>query len=171
MLTVTVPTETSLSIESIKEIMDGIDPEAMLPEMSEVLQKVMTACRVAVLIGPVILLILGLGYFFLAPKEANYYFGYRTFFGMGSEQAWRFTQRIAGMAFAGLGAVLTIVMLIISAGFTGGDAMAIVWKAVWCLAWEAGLALAAVLGINITAAVLFDHNGERRQKQEKTVSE
>ena len=52
------------------------------------------------------MIIMGLLYFFAAPKEANHHFGYRCYFGMGSELAWRFTQRLSGIVLGVLG-VLT----------------------------------------------------------------
>lgn len=156
--------EAALNFDSIKEVMDGIDPEAMLPEMSSVLNKVFIICRVAVIIGPIILLLLGLIYLFLAPKEANYYLGYRCYFGMGSMQAWQFTQRLAGIVFTGLGAVLTLIMLILSAGFSGMEMMAMVWRAVWCLTAQAVLALIATVGINCVVVFWFNQNGELRKR-------
>ena len=111
-------TESPLDIESIKSLMDGFDPAALLPDLSDLFGSLATLCRFAVMIGPVVLLVLGLAYLFLSPREANYYFGYRCYFGMGSVQAWRFTQRIAGMLFGGVGLILTIVMFLISALLT-----------------------------------------------------
>lgn len=81
---ITAATEGSLDIASIKSVMDGFDPASLLPDLSKVFGSLVGVCRVAVMIGPVIALILGLAYLFLAPKEANYYFGYRCYFGMGS---------------------------------------------------------------------------------------
>ena len=112
---ITAATEGSLDIASIKSVMDGFDPASLLPDLSKVFGSLVGVCRVAVMIGPVIALILGLAYLFLAPKEANYYFGYRCYFGMGSVRAWRFTQRIAGMILGGLGLILTVIMAIVTA--------------------------------------------------------
>ena len=101
----TASTEAAIDIESIKEIMDGFDPAALLPDLSGLFGSLETVCRVAVMIGPMVLLVMGLAYLFLSPKEANYYFGYRTYFGMGSVHAWRFTQRLAGVVLGGLGRI------------------------------------------------------------------
>ena len=160
-------TEAALDIESIKEIMDGFDPAALLPDLSGLLGSLETVCRWAVLIGPVILLVMGLAYLFLSPKEANYYFGYRTYFGMGSVHAWRFTQRIAGVILGGLGLILTVVMLVVSGSFGGMEVMDMVWKAVSCLIWEVMLGLIANITIAAAAATTFDRNGEYRKKKKK----
>lgn len=161
----TLATEAALDIESIKKALDGIDPEAMLPEMSSIFEKILLICRVAVMVGPLILLVMGLAYLFLAPKEANYYFGYRCYFGMGSAHAWRFTQRIAGILLGLLGIVLSVVMFLISGKFGQMDMMDMVWKTVRCLIWEAGLALLVNVAIHLIAMFWFNRKGELRKSR------
>ena len=160
----TVPAE-GFSIEDIKELMDGFDPATLLPELDTVFGKVELVCRVIVMLGPALLLLLGLIYLFLTPREANHYIGYRCYFGMGSVNAWRFTQRLAGIVFGGLGLILGIVMLLTVASFRQMALDAMVWKAARCLVWEAALALLAHLGVTVTAAVLFDRKGNPRRKR------
>ena len=160
-------TESALDIESIKSLMDGFDPAALLPDLSDLFGSLATLCRFAVMIGPVVLLVLGLAYLFLSPREANYYFGYRCYFGMGSVQAWRFTQRMAGMLFGGVGLILTIVMFLISGGFAGMEITRMVWKAAGCLAWQVGITLALTLLINFLAFFFFDAKGGPRRKKKK----
>lgn len=163
----TAATEAVLDIASIKDMMDAFDPASLLPELSEIFDSLASVCRVAVMIGPVVLLVLGLAYLFLAPKEANHYFGYRCYFGMGSINAWRFTQRMAGTLLTVLGLGLSIVMFTISSGFAGMEVTDMVWKALDCLVWQAVLAFLANLSINITAAVRFDRKGEYRKKKRR----
>lgn len=163
----TVATEAAIDIESIKEIMDGFDPATLLPDLSGLFGSLETVCRWAVMIGPVLLLVLGLAYLFLSPREANYYFGYRTYFGMGSVHAWRFTQRLAGVTLGGLGLILTVVMFFISSGFGNLDVMDMVWKAVSCLVWQAVLALLANGAIALAAFLFFDRKGEYRKAKKK----
>ena len=161
----TTVTEPMLDIDSIKELMDGFDPASLLPELHSVFDFVSTVCRVAVLVGPIILLALGLAYLFFAPREANYYFGYRCYYGMGSVEAWRFTQRLAGAVLGGVGLILTGVMLVISGGFTGMETMDMVWKAFWCLVWQAVLVLIANAAIWATTFFRFDAKGNYRNKK------
>lgn len=153
-----------MTIDDLKSLMDGFDPAALLPQIDTVLGKIELVTRVAVVAGPVIVLALGLLYFFLAPKEANYRFGYRCYFGMGSVNAWRFTQRLAGMVWSALGLMLTVVMLLVCGSFRGKDAVDMLAAALTCLAWQAGLVLLSSLAINVVAAVFFDSKGERRKK-------
>lgn len=162
---VTAATEPELDLESIKALMDGFDPATLLPDLSKVFGSLVTVCKFAVMAGPVVLLILGLAYLFLAPKEANYYFGYRCYYGMGSVNAWRFTQRIAGALLGLLGLVLTIIMWMISGRFASMEVTDMVWKAVSCLTWESVLVVLVTLTINCIAAACFNRKGELRRKK------
>lgn len=161
----TAATEPELDIASIKALMDGFDPASLLPDLSKVFGSLVTVCRFAVMAGPVVLLVLGLAYLFLAPKEANYYFGYRCYYGMGSVNAWRFTQRIAGALLGLLGLVLTIIMWIIAGRFGSMEVTDMVWRAVSCLTWEAVLVVLVTLAINFIAAACFDRKGALRRKK------
>ena len=167
MLTATVPTEAAIDFEGLKKAFDNFDLATLFPKLDSVFGRITLICRVCVLVGPILLLILGLCYLFLAPKEANYYFGYRCYYGMGSVHAWRFTQRIAGMILGGLGLILTVVMGILSLGFASMEIEAMVWRAVWCLVWEAVLSLLATLVINALAMYWFDRKGELRRRPKK----
>ena len=159
-------TESALDIQSIKDMMDAFDPAALLPELSDVFGSLTTVCRFAVMIGPVILLILGLAYLFFSPKEANYYFGFRCYYGMGSVQAWRFTQRLAGALYAGLGLILTLIMLVVSGGFGDMEVTDMVWRAADCLIWQVVLVLLATVAIHVSAAMRFERKGEYRKKKQ-----
>ena len=151
------------SFEDIKVLMDNFDPASLLPDLTSVVGMVETLTRLAVVAGPIVLLVLGILYFFLSPKEANYHFGYRCFFGMGSPEAWCFTQRFAGIVWAVLGLILTIVMTLITGGFDGKPVMDIVSAGLTCLLWEIGLTLFSCLVINLVVMFRFDRNGLPRK--------
>ena len=163
----TAVTEAGFDFDAVKALMDDFDPASLLPDLSTVIGWIELACRVAVLVGPIILAVMGLSYLFFSPKEANYYFGYRTYYGMGSVQAWRFTQRFSGIVLGLLGLVLTGVMIVVSGSFGQLEAADMVWKALKCLGWEAVLALIANIAIAATAALRFDRKGEYRNKKKE----
>ena len=150
-------------MDKITAIFEKIDLAKAVPEMDALLSKVQTATTVALLIGPVLMLLLGLWYYFLPPKEANHRAGFRTWFGMGSVQAWRFTQRLAGVVWGGLGLVLTIVMGILCLGFGGKELADIVNTAFIALIWQAALALVAYLTICIWVTARYDSKGKKRR--------
>ena len=158
-------TTSSFSFDSIKELMDGFDPASLLPELDSVFGKIELVCRIAVMVGPVLLIALGITYLLLSPKEANHHLGYRCYFGMGSVQAWRFTQKFSGIVLGVLGLILTAVMVFMMMSFRGMEVEAMLWRAVKCLIWEAALALLANLAIQAAAFFLFDANGDYRSKR------
>ena len=161
----TAATEAALDIASIKDMMDAFDPAALLPDLGAIFGSLAGVCRVAVMIGPIILLVLGLAYLFFSPKEANYYFGYRCYFGMGSVQAWRFTQRFAGLVLGTVGLTLTVVMFAISVSFTYMQLPDMVWKAASCLVVELIASVALILTVNLSAMYHFDRKGKHRRKR------
>lgn len=167
MLTATAATEAALDFEAIKKTFEDFDLAKLLPQIDSIFDKITVLCRVCVMIGPILLLILGLCYLLLAPKEANFYFGYRCYYGMGSVHAWRFTQRIAGMVLGGLGLVLTVIMAILSLGFGSMEVESMLWRTVWCLVWQAVLTLLATLAINGLAMFWFNRKGELRRHPQK----
>ena len=152
------------SFEDIKVLMDNFDPASLLPDLSSMPGIVATLTRLAVIVGPIVLLVMGILYYFLSPKEANYHFGYRCYFGMGSEEAWCFTQRLAGIVWAALGLVLTLVMLIISGSYGEKNISEIIASGLTCLIWEIALAAVSCLAINITAMIRYDRKGLRRNE-------
>ncbi|HIT34256.1 MAG TPA: SdpI family protein [Candidatus Faecousia intestinigallinarum] len=154
-------------MDKIMGLLEGFDPAALLPDLSNMMGTVNFLLRLAVLIGPIVVLVLGLCYFFLSPKEANHSFGYRFFWGMSSVEAWRFMQKLAGLVWGGLGLILLVVMLIVCASFGGMETMDMVWSALTCVLWELGLLIAASLAVDITLIVRYDRKGARRTKKEK----
>ena len=153
-----------MSLDSIKEMLSGFENLPQLPDPSVLVGYARTIAKVLVVGGPAVMVIMGLLYLFAAPKEANHHFGYRCYFGMGSIQAWQFTQKLAGFVFAPLGLILTVIMLIVCAGFRGQPMPDLIFSGITALIWQIVLAALAVAGINITAAILFDRKGNRRRK-------
>ena len=148
-----------MSIEDIKQIMDEFDPATLLPDLSTLEGQAELICRTVLMIAPIILLFLGLCYLLIAPREANYTFGYRTYFGMGSIEAWRFTQKLAGGVWTLLGLILTLVMMNKTDGFREMPVMDQIYGTISCLKWQGIWALISIVAINLTVAVLFDYKG------------
>ena len=154
--------------EDLTSLLEGADLSKLLPELDGIVDKMVPIMKVALLAGPVIFLILGLLYLFATPKEANYKFGYRCYFGMGSVRAWRYTQRLAGIVFAGVGLILSLVMFVITAGFGDMDIMDMLWKSLKCGIWEAVIIAIASVTINLVVMFYFDGKGNiRRRKKSK----
>ena len=156
-----------MSIEDFKGLMDNFEPASLLPEIDPIISKFAPAARILVLVGPVVLIVMGLLYFFAMPKEANYHLGYRCYYGMGSVEAWRFTQHLAGMVFGALGLVLLVAMLVISNSFAKLETMDLLWRTVYCVASEAAAAALASLAVTGVVTARFDARGDLRKKKVK----
>ena len=155
-----------MNLDAIKELLSGAETAApVVPDAGTLVDKVLPIAKILVVAGPVIMLILGLLYLFAAPREANHHFGYRCYFGMGSEQAWRFTQRIAGITWTFLGAVMTLAMLIVTARFPGLDVLEMLTSAATSVVVEALVLLVATIIIRIIVATRYDRHGERRRRK------
>lgn len=151
-----------MDLDALKELIEDFDPMAFMPKLDGMAEGIALIMRVCVMAAPICLLALGLLYFFASPKEANYHLGYRCYFGMGSVEAWRFTQKLAGAVLGGVGLILTIVMAVISGKYALMETEPLLTSAVTCLLWELGLAILSFFAINLTAMILFDAKGRRR---------
>lgn len=149
-------------MEEIFALLNGFDLNNFIPELDTVLGQVELIVRICVLAVPLIVLGLGLWYYFLPPKEANHYVGFRTFWGMSSVAVWRFTQRLAGLIWGALGLVLTVVMFFVSLGFRGMEAMDMVWSGFVCVIWQLALVLASYIAIHVIIILQFDKDGTPR---------
>jgi uncharacterized membrane protein len=152
-----------MDTEALKSLLSDFDLTKFVPALDTVLGWIEMATRITVMVGPVLMLGLGLIYLLAPPKEANYRLGYRFWWSMASLDAWQFTHRLVGCILMPLGLILTIVMAIICNGFRGMEAMDMVWSAVKCLGWELGLALLSCLVVDVVVVIVFDQKGFRRR--------
>ena len=157
--------EEGFDFDAVKALMDNFDPASLLPDLGSVFGWMELVCRIAVLVGPILVAAMGIAYLLFSPREANHYFGYRTYFGMGSVEAWQFTQRLSGIVLGLLGLALTGIMLVVSGGFAAMEVMDMVWLALKLLLIEAVLVLLANVAICLTAMIRFDRKGEYRRKK------
>ena len=141
----------------------NMDFTALVPNLNTMLGLIRFLLSLLLLAGPISMLILGFLYLFMAPPEANYKFGFRTYFGMGSVEAWRFSQRMAGISFGGLGLVLLVIALIVDLSFIGANTYQVATRAMICLLWQVGLVAVARLAVGILCAAFFTADGSRRR--------
>ncbi len=151
-------------MDDILSLLQDFDVANFLPEPDKYLNSLEGWIRLIVLAGPLVLLGLGLWYYFAPPKEANHSAGFRNYWGMGSVEAWRFAQKLAGMGYTVLGGALTVIMLVVSLFFNGEKALAMANAAVVCVAIELILTLALWIAINALVYRAYDKDGNRRKK-------
>ena len=148
----------------LTKLLDG----SFLPDPAMLLEKLTPVLGVLLMAGPLLMVIMGLLYRFAAPGEANHHIGYRCYFGMGSVQAWRFTQRLAGTTWIVLGVILGAAMVIAKrTALTGLEPMDLLLRAVICALCQMGVLLVATVAIRIIVACTFDRHGVRRRDKRK----
>ena len=151
-------------MSDILSFFQDFDFAKLLPEPEKFMNSLEGWIRFFVLLGPLVLLGLGIWYYYYPPKEANYRAGFRTYFGMGSVEAWLFAQKLAGKAYLILGGVLSAVMLVISLFFSGKNAMATIIVALICVIVELALVVAVWVLIYRLVYRAYDKDGNRRKK-------
>ena len=150
-------------MEKITELLDKLENLGdLLPKLNTLTGWVQWLISLAVRVGPVCILVLGLIYLFIPPKEANHKAGYRTMFGMGSITAWHFTQRVAGSIMTVIGAILTVSAYITVAGFAKLDLMEMAQEAFQTVKVQAIFALLIYVFMFGLTAVVFDYDGNCR---------
>ena len=149
-------------IDKLVSLVDEFDLAAVFPELDSVIGWAVTIARIFVLAAPLTMLILGLRYRYLPPKEANYETGYRFLFGMNSPRAWQYTQQLAGGIWTLLGGGMLVVVLILSLFFGGMEPMNMASTALWCVGLELVLIVVSCIMINHNVKKKFDKDGNLR---------
>ena len=157
--------ESENFIESLTKLINEFDFAKLMPDLSNLLGWIDLFIRICVMAAPIAILFFGLWWLILPPKEANHSVGYRCYFGMGSVEAWRFTQKLAGILWSALGLLLLIVAVLVSNQFPDMEAMAMLDKAVACILWQAGLTAAVCIAINVVTTIRYDRNGYLRSEK------
>lgn len=149
-------------MDKIIELFNNLSIEKYIPKLDSVMDITQKAIELAVRVGPICILVLGLIYLLIPPKEANRYFGFRTYFGIGSIPAWRFTQRVAG----GIMTVMGLILLLIAKGavkkFAGMDLMQMSERSLQLIKTQIICALVLYVFMFLLTAVLFNRKGQYR---------
>ena len=148
----------SALLDKLKEL----DIAALLPDMSTFLGQVTFWLRLMLLIGPLVMVGIGLCHFFFPPEEANHAIGFRTRRSMSSLEAWRYAQRLSGFVYMVLGGTLFLIMLIISLFFGQLQMVTMVVTALVCVIVECVLALGAFILVECLLWKFFDKDGYRK---------
>ena len=153
-------------MDFISKIFD-LDLAKFVPEMPVFLGVLRALLVIITLLGPILLLALGLMYLLRPAPEANFKYGFRTYYGMGSTEAWKFAQKLAGLAFGGLGVILLLNMFIVVLTFFKKDLFQIANNAIVCLIWQAVLALIARIFVGVMCYIYFDKDGGHKKDPPK----
>lgn len=149
-------------IDSLVTMVDDFDLASVFPALDTVVGWAVFLARICILVAPVVMLVLGLRYRYMPPAEANHNAGYRFFFGMGSDAAWQYTQRLAGIIWTLLGGGLAVIMLILCLFLGAMSPMAMASTVLWCVGIQLVLMAGSCVAINVMVSKKFDKNGKVR---------
>ena len=156
--------ETTGFMDWLSQLVKDFSFANFIPELDTVLGWVAFLCKLAVMVGPLVLLVFGLLFWFCPASEANHRYGYRFWWGMSSVEAWQFTQRVAGMLWTAIGLPLSLIMLLMCGGFAPETAPDMVSTASTCLIWELVIVALVCLSIDVLVILRFDRKGVKRQR-------
>ena len=155
-----------MNTDAIKQLLQDFSFETfledLLPELAPLLEKTAFLSRLLMLAGPFVILGMGLYYFLNAPKEANYRSGYRCSFGMGSVEAWRYSQRLAGGIWCLVGLGLAIWMAVAGPKLVELELLDRMGKMAVYIACQAGSLLVSRWIINLLVFLRYDAKGRKR---------
>lgn len=149
-------------MEKITEFLNTFSLEKYIPKLDTLMGWVQWLVSLAVRVGPICILVLGLIYLLIPPKEANRKAGFRTYFGMGSVIAWNVTQRLAGIVMIPTGLILTIIAYHRIGEFASYDMMTMANVALKMVKSQVICAIAIYVFLFLLTAVLFNRNGDCR---------
>lgn len=149
-------------MEKITELLNTFSLEKYIPKLDTLMGWVQWLVSLAVRVGPICILVLGLIYLLIPPKEANRKAGFRTYFGMGSVIAWNVTQRLAGIVMTITGLILTIIAYKRIGEFASYDMMTMANVALKMVKSQVICAIVIYVFLFLLTAVLFNRNGDCR---------
>ena len=149
-------------MEKITELLNNFSLEKYIPKLDTLMGWVQWLISLAIRVGPICILVLGIIYLLIPPKEANRKAGYRTYFGMGSVMAWNFTQRVAGVLMIPTGLLLTVIAYVKIGKFSDYDLMTMAQEAFGVIKFQVVCALVIYIFMFVLTAVMFTRNGDCR---------
>ena len=149
-------------MEKITDLLNNFSLEKYIPKLDTLMGWVQWLISLAIRVGPICILVLGLIYLLIPPKEANRKAGFRTYFGMGSVMAWNFTQRVSGLLMVPTGLILTLIAYAKVGKFSDMDLMTMAQSAVDAIKGQVICAFIIYVFMFVLTAVMFTRKGDCR---------
>lgn len=149
-------------MDGILSFLKKFDIDNILPQMGSFLGGIKFWMVFLSLVGPLLMLCLGLIYYHKPPKEANYSWGFRTYFTMGSVEVWQFTQAVAGKTWTLLGAIMAGASFVVGVILCFFNAEVVVVYAFIVVAAELVVVITSWIWINSFVLKFYDKNGDLR---------
>ena len=147
-------------MEAITGFLEDFDFAKFLPEIGGFLTSLRLWMSVLMLVGPGVLLVFGLCYFFRPVAQPSDKLGFRVRCAMGSTEAWCYAQKIAGAVWVYLGAGMTVITLVVLLLLFSAEPMNLATGALICVAVQALLALASYFFLLFKISSKYDKFGD-----------
>ena len=147
-------------MEAITEFLESFDFAKLLPEIGALLSSLRFWMGVLIMVGPVLVLVFGLCYYFKPIAQPSDKLGFRVRCAMGSNEAWHFAQKLAGTVWMYLGAGLTVVSLAVLLLTLAAEPMTVALVAVICVAVQALLILVSYFFLLFKVSSKYNKHGD-----------
>ena len=152
-----------LDMDFLKSLISDFDLMSILPDLADVMDWIVKGVNIALIIGPVVLAVLGLWYLLLPTREANHFIGYRFFWGMGSVKSWKFTQRLAGAVWLGVGIKMAMEAYDNQAQLEAMETIDLMYTAIDVILHQVWYVVVSCLIINAIVFLIFNFKGNVRR--------
>ena len=146
-------------MEAITGFLEDFDFARLLPEIGEFLSSMRFWTGVLMVLGPAVLLGLGLWYFLRPVQMPDEKHGFRLKHAMGSVKAWQYTQRMAALVYMILGGAMLVISIVICLICLGVREMSMMSIAVIWLLIQVILVIVGLSVIRNLVSKHFDSNG------------
>ena len=149
-------------MEAITEFLEDFDFAKILPEITALLSSLRLWLSLLMLAGPVLVLTLGLWYYFFPVSKPSQRIGFRLQRTLVSQAAWQYCQRLVGKLWMFGGAGLTVISLVVLLIFLGASHTTLAIAALISVGIQALLVLASYIFVVVHIYTKFDKNGVRK---------
>ena len=151
-------------MSDILSFLQDFDVANFLPAPEKYLRSLVGWVRLLVLIGPLVMLGLGLWYYYGQQKNVRKGISFRAFWGMKSVSAWRFAQKVAGIGYILVGGGLTVLMFVVSLFFSGKHGFVMINIALICVIIELILITLTWITVHLLVYKAYDKEGKPRKQ-------
>ena len=148
-------------MEAITAFLEDFDFAKILPEIGKFMFGLRFWMNFIMLLGPVILLVFGLWYYFRPVTAPHAKLGFRVRLAMASQEAWAYSQKMAGWIWMYLGGAMTIVSVVLIAIFLALEPLTMALGAVIWLGVQALLTVVSYVYLQYKIIGRYGKNGAK----------
>ena len=152
-------------MEAITSFLEDFDFAKLLPEIGKFMSGLRFWMNFIMLLGPVVLLIFGVCYYFRPVKEPSDKVGFRVRCAMGSTEAWLFAQKQAGTVWMYLGGAMTVLSVVLLVLLLGAQELTLALIVVIWMSVQAALVVASYFFLRSKVSTHYDKDGKPKKKR------